>query len=181
MPKKKEIVVAVDKQVNQAGRTYFKNGNNFRKIIKPADNNFSIIIPKIGVNSKIIENVNPSDKSEYLKKLKFGVAHSKTSGLPGDKKNTFIFAHSSNSFYDFKDYNSIFYLLYKLDKGDIFYLVYKGVVYRYEVEELRKVDKYKVEYLYSEKDDSSVILMTCWPPGTNKKRLLVFGKLVGVN
>jgi LPXTG-site transpeptidase (sortase) family protein len=158
-----------------------KSSNNLGKTIIPVDTNFGIIVPKIGVNAEVIKDVNPLDRNEYLNKLKNGVAHSRLAGLPSDKKNTFIFAHSSNSFYSLKDYNTVFYLLHKLNKGDIFYLTYQKRLYKYEVQNLEMVDKYQTKYLYSEKNDSSVTLMTCWPPGTDKKRLLVFGKLISVD
>jgi len=181
MDKNQSVVISNANTENVKKDAPSSESINSRKVIIPADNNFSIIIPKIDVNTKIIKNVDPLNSDEYLSKLKDGVVHSKTSGLPNDKVPTFIFAHSSNSFYDDGDYNSIFYLLYKLKRGDVFYLVYNKRVYRYVVQDLKKVDKHRTDYLRSDKRDSSVILMTCWPPGTDKERLLVFGKLVSVD
>ncbi len=181
LSKNPKTIISINYKNNKKNNTNnTKEEKQVKDVITPVDTSFSIIIPKIGINTRIIKNVNPFDKRDYLNSLKNGVAHSKTSGFPNDNKNTFIFAHSSNNFYNPGGYNSVFYLLYKLNKGDIFYIVYKNKLYKYEIQDSIKVDKNAIEYLYSNKNDSSATLMTCWPPGTAKKRLLVTGKLIDV-
>ena len=143
--------------------------------IIPKDKEFGIIIPKIGVNTKVFANVNSQNESEYGKKLKYGVAHAKGSGFPQDDRTVFIFAHSSSDFYRNNNFNTVFYLLRKLEVDDIFYLVYKKKLYSYKMVEKRIVTENEVSYLQDNKK-YDVILMTCWPPGTSYKRLLVMGK-----
>lgn len=147
-----------------------------KNIIVPADKNFSIIIPKIGANEKIISNVNPLNESEYQKALKNGVAHAKGTSFPDGKGNVFLFAHSSGNFYENSRMNTVFFLLNKLEKGDKFSIVYKNKIYDYKVSNKKIVADDEVEYLKNNKNEEIVTLMTCWPPGTSYKRLLILGK-----
>jgi LPXTG-site transpeptidase (sortase) family protein len=147
----------------------------------PADEEFSIIIPKIGANSKVVANVNPYDPDIYQRALTKGVAHAEGTVFPGQVGNTFLFSHSSSDFYRADRYNAVFYLLNKLTKGDTFYLVYQKNVYRYIVERTNIVDPSEIEYLNGladQKSGNTATLMTCWPAGTNLKRLVVVGRLV---
>lgn len=146
--------------------------------IVPADMKFSVIVPKIGGNAPVIENVDPYNEHEYRNALKNGVAHARGSMLPGEDGNTFLFAHSSANFYAPNRYNTVFYLLHKLERGDKFFIVYDSKVYEYVVNDIQEVASEAVEYLETKPNDiQTATLMTCWPPGTASNRLLVFGEL----
>jgi sortase A len=98
--------------------------------------------------------------------------------MTGEKGNTFLFAHSSDNFYTANHYNTVFYLLHKLENGDQFFIVYDDIVYKYIVSGTQEVSPDAVQYLETNSDDiQTATLMTCWPPGTTSKRLLVFGEL----
>ncbi|HSW47706.1 MAG TPA: sortase [Candidatus Saccharimonadales bacterium] len=147
-------------------------------IVHSVDDEFGIVIPKIGANSKVIADVNPYNESEYQWALTKGVAHAKGSVYPGEKGNVFLFSHSSVDFYEALRYNSIFYLLNKLKKDDKIYLFYKKVKYQYKIVEIKYADPTNISYLRQKMNRKTVTLMTCWPPGTTFKRLLVIGELV---
>ncbi len=138
---------------------------------------FRIIIPKIDLSSKILSNIDPYNKEEYLAALGQGVAQAKGSALPGNIGNIFLFAHSTNS--PFTSYNNaVFYLINKLTSGDEIYLSYQGQKYKYLVTETKIIDPSEVKYLQNSERKQSLTLMTCWPPGTTWKRLLVISHLV---
>ena len=149
-----------------------------KDIIVAADPLFSIVIPKIGANSKVIADVDPYDSKIYQVELTKGVAHAKGTAYPGEIGNSFYFAHSSDNFYNANRYNSVFYLLNKMEIGDVFYLVYKNEIYRYGVIEKSVVKPDAVEYIKKENDEKLATLMTCWPAGTTINRLVVVGKLI---
>lgn len=149
-----------------------------KKTIRPVDENFGIVIPKIGANSKIIANVSPFDAKEYQLQLTRGVAHAKGTSFPGGMGNVFLFSHSSVDFYIANRYNSIFYLLDKLEKNDDIYLFYKQDKYKYKVTEKKIVQPQDIYYLKGDYSKKTVTLMTCWPAGTNFKRLVVIGEIV---
>jgi sortase A len=145
----------------------------------PVDSEFGIVIPKISANSKVVDNVDPYDANAYQKALTKGVAHAQGTAYPGHAGNTFIFAHSSANWFIANRYNSVFYLLYKLEKGDKIEMYYKGKKYLYEVTVKKYVEPSDVSYLssYPSENTSILTLMTCWPPGTDLKRLIIQAKI----
>lgn len=144
------------------------------EVLVPEDPNFSVVIPKIGANARIISNVDASDDKTYLSALTKGVAHTLGTAFPGEAGHIFLFAHSTDYFWNVGSYNAVFYLLYKLEKGDEINLFYKGQRYLYKVLEKRVVEPSQVEYLTRKTNREFLTLQTCWPPGTTLKRLLVF-------
>jgi LPXTG-site transpeptidase (sortase) family protein len=142
------------------------------------DQNFSIIIPKIGARSAVIPDVDPFDPSDYQYKLTKGVAHAKGSSTPGEEGNTFIFSHSTDTLLNSGRYNAVFYLLSKLEAGDSFNIVYKSEIYSYEVVKVLVVGPEQIQYLGTTRPGSYVTLMTCWPAGTAWKRLIVEAELL---
>jgi LPXTG-site transpeptidase (sortase) family protein len=159
-------------EVRYSVRTILPTGT-----IRPIDSDFGIIIPKLAANAHIVANVDPFDSSAYQLALTKGVAHARGTSVPGAMGNVFLFAHSSENFYDALRYNSVFYLLPKLTEGDQILLYYHGVKFTYVVTNKKFVDPKNVSYLESKGDTQTVTLMTCWPPGTTFQRLLVFAKL----
>ncbi len=147
------------------------------KDIQPIDATFGIVIPKITANARIIPNVDPYNKAAYQRALTKGVAHAKGSVFPGRTGNVFIFSHSSVDFYEAMRYNSVFYLLDKLNAGDNIFLYMDGNKYRYQVFEKTLVEPTNVSYLMEKTDRKLLTLMTCWPPGTTYKRLIVRAQL----
>ncbi len=151
-----------------------------KDVMVPRDTEFGIVIPKIRANARIVANVNPYDAREYQAALTRGVAHAKGTALPGDAGNMFLFSHSSVDFYNAARYNSIFYLLEKLEKNDEIFIFYKGAKYKYKVTDKKTVDAKAVSYLspIRQPADERLTLMTCWPPGTTWKRLLIIADAV---
>lgn len=144
------------------------------EVLVPEDPNFSVVIPKIGANARIIANVDVSNEKAYLDALKKGVGHAWGTAFPGEGGHIFLFAHSTDYFWNVGTYNAVFYLLEKLDIKDEVDLFFKGQRYTYQVVEKRIVDPSQVEYLTRKTNREFVTLQTCWPPGTTLKRLLVF-------
>lgn len=139
------------------------------------NNDFGLYIPKIGANAKVVEDVDPYDKDEYTNALYTGVAHAEGTSTPDRSGNVFLFAHSAVNFYERRKFNIYFYLLGELEKDDPIYVSYEGDIYTYKVLEVKKVDPTEVEYLGTYMDRDTVTIMTCWPAGTNYKRMIVTG------
>ncbi len=146
--------------------------------IDPINKGFTVIIPKISAEANIIPDVDPYNKNEYLQALTSGVAHAKGSAKPGEIGNTFLFAHSSDNFYNANRYNSVFYLLYKLDVGDEIYITHNNELFSYKVNNKQIVKPENIEFLSEETGDEVLTLMTCWPPGTTYERLIIKGERV---
>jgi len=148
------------------------------EVLVPVDPNFSIVIPKIAANSVVIPNVSVSDKDAYLTALQSGVAQAEGTAFPGEGGHIFMFAHSTDYIWNVGTYNAVFYLLYKLEKGDEINIFYKGQRYVYKVTDKEVVDPTEVEYLTRKTDREFLTLQTCWPPGTTLKRQLIFAERV---
>lgn len=163
---------------NEIGYQVSRLQENEKKELVPVDKSFGILIPKIQANSKVIKNVDPFNSNIYQKALSQGVAHAKTSALPGSKGNVFLFSHSSADFLTASRYNSIFYLLNKLVIGDEIKIFYEDKEYIYHVTSKRVVEPTDTSFIYSKASKETLSLMTCWPPGTSLKRLVVQATLL---
>jgi len=140
---------------------------------------FSIYIPKLETSAQVFANINPGNPEIYQEVLKEGVAHAAGSGLPGSNKPVYLFAHSTNAQWNVVRYNAVFFLLNKLENGDVVHLVYDNQPYSYQIFDKKIVRSGDVSFLTDYKPGrEEIILQTCWPPGTIIKRLLVFGKRI---
>lgn len=147
-------------------------------VITPVNRDFSLVIPAIGVNAPVVANVDPSTPGVYNTALLQGVAHASTSMLPDADGTVYLFSHSTNYDWFVRDLNAVFYLLKNLKKGDVIVLIYKGKEYTYSLRETRVVAPSEISYLVHQTNKKSLILQTCWPPGSVSERLLVFADLI---
>ena len=132
-----------------------------------------ITISKIHAQAPVIEQVDPGNQAVYDAALKRGVAQAKGTSLPGQKGTVYLFAHSSGPIWDLTHFNTIFWRLGELHKGDVIIIRRNGKDYDYVVRESRVVDPSAVSYLSNTKR-TQLILQTCTPIGTSLYRLLVF-------
>ena len=148
------------------------------EILRPVNTDFGIVIPKIAANSRVVAQVDASNYEEYIKALVEGVAQAQGTYFPGEGGNIYLFAHSTDNFWNVGRYNAVFYLLKELNVGDEIDLYYKGVRYRYEATGREIVDPDDVHFLTNPTDSEILTLQTCWPPGTTLKRLIILAKPV---
>ena len=147
------------------------------QILAPIDTVFSILIPKIGANARIFPNINPSKSDVFLPVLKEGVAHAQGTLFPGQPGNIYLFAHSTDNFWDVGRYNAIFYLLKDLKEGDDVIIFYQNARHNYKVTKIGAISPQEVSFItHAQTGKELLILQTCWPPGTTWQRLLVFAE-----
>lgn len=150
--------------------------------VVPANTDFGIIIEKIDVNSPVVGDVNSAIYKEYIAALANGVAHARGTAYPGSKdavnNNVFLFAHSAINPIEAKRYNSVFYLLRKVEVGDRVITFYKGRRYDYIVYDKRVVEATDTKYITNVSKEPILTLQTCDPPGSSLRRLIVTAKLV---
>jgi LPXTG-site transpeptidase (sortase) family protein len=136
---------------------------------------YAIEIPKIGVKERVVEGVSVVDEAGYMKALNEGVAQAQGTGLPGEQRTQYYFAHSSGlPFWGTRAV--VFALLNKLENGDEIIVYRDNQKFVYLVSDKMVVNPDKVEWLRSENTEERVVLQTCWPIGTNWKRLLVIAE-----
>jgi len=99
--------------------------------------------------------------------------------LPGQYGNAVIFGHSVlPQFFNPKNYKTIFSTLPTLKKGEEILVDFDGILYRYEVVSLHEVLPENVSVLEQHYNAEYLTLITCVPPGTYLKRLVVSARLV---
>jgi len=177
----KYVVKGEEKAVPIAQKAFFGDylGGNKVEVLSPVDTNFGLVIPRIAANAQVEENIDPANYEEYMTALQKGVAHAKGTAVPGQPGNIYLFAHSTDTFWNVGRYNAVFYLLKELQTGDEINLYYKGIRHKYSVLDKKIVEPSEVFYLTRQTPYEMLTLQTCWPPGTSLKRMLVFAKPVG--
>ena len=90
-----------------------------------------------------------------------------------------MFIDSSNNIFNKGKYKFAFVLLHELVPGDTFYITKDGKVYAYEVFNKMVVEPGAVEVLNPVEGHQAIAtLITCDPPGTSLKRLVIQGDQV---
>ncbi len=131
---------------------------------------YAITIPKLGITNAIVSTVD-SDLTKHLVNLT-------GTSIPPDKGNTVIFGHSTlPSLYDPKNYKTIFANILKLQVGDEILVNVNNITYTYKIFSIRVIDPDNTSVLAQTTDDSYLSLITCTPPGTIWKRLVLKARL----
>lgn len=138
---------------------------------------YGIKIPSIFIDEPVVFNVDPNDEKAYTEALKSGIAHASSTAFPDNGGIGYYFAHSSSSGFRVQ-MNAIFYLLGKLEPNDEIFIWHEGNKYTYRVTETVVTTPDDLSFLQKQDEKESIVLQTCWPPGTTSRRLLVFGERV---
>ncbi len=138
------------------------------------EDNFILTINELSIRVPVIPEVESDDKDRYNEALQHGVVHMVGTALPGTNEgNIFIYGHSSAK--DNPKYGKIFSDLDRLKFGDLVKLEYNGGEYEYIVEKKKFIEKYDLSVL-EQSQQEQLTLMTCWPVGTDDRRLVVIAK-----
>ncbi|MBI2326799.1 sortase [Candidatus Curtissbacteria bacterium] len=108
------------------------------------------------------------------------LAHFPGSAIPGEVGNAFITGHSVlPQFADPKNYKTIFTKLSDLEVGDDIYVQLAGETLHFSVQYAKIVSPHDLSVLSPiSTNGRNLTLMTCVPPGTNIKRLVVITSLI---
>lgn len=140
-----------------------------------------LIIPKINVEVPVDYGVTGLSEAQIQTSLRDGATHYNLPGadaVPGQYGNSIILGHSSNDIFNEGKYKFVFVLLDRLQPGDLFYLNYNSKRYIYKVTETKVIDPSQVSTLQIGYSKPMATLVTCTPPGTALKRLLIFGEQI---
>lgn len=139
-----------------------------------------LIVPKINVDIPVVYDVTTFDETAIQNGLERGVVHYGNTALPGQVGNNVIVGHSSNNFLNTGKYKFAFVLLNRLEEGDNIILHYKGTRYIYRVfnKEIIQPSDFR---LVQPTDEPVVTLITCDPPGTSWRRLVVQAEQISPN
>lgn len=136
----------------------------------PKVSSYTLSIPKIQIENALVSTVD-NNVGVHL------VNYQGTS-IPGDLGNAVIFGHSTlPQLFNPKDYKTIFANAYKLKTGDKITAFVNDVSYLYKIYSITVVDPSDTSLFSQSFDNSYITLVTCTPPGTVWKRLVIKASL----
>lgn len=148
---------------------------------QPISTSPHVIIPKINVNAPVVYGLTDLSENNVQVALRNGPVHYPLAGAtatPGQKGNTVILGHSSADVFAPGDYKFIFVQLNRLTQGDLFYLDYGKTRYAYKVVDIKSIYPNQIDRVNLGSSKAYATLITCDPPGSIAKRLLVIGEQV---
>ncbi len=148
---------------------------------KPLPDQATLVIDSIGVRAPIVFNVADNNDLIY-KSLEGGVVHYSNTAKPGNPGAAVILGHSSAFPWYKGDYGAVFALLSKLKIGDRFYVQYSdNRTFVYEMTQSIIFNPFANDERLTALENaqgSTLILISCYPVGTNYKRIAVQAKQV---
>ena len=151
-------------------QNWFPNLNLEKQDKNQNASSYTLSIPSLGIDTAIVSTVD-YDLAKHL------VNYPGTE-IPPRNGNSVIFGHSTlPQLFNPKDYKTIFATLYKIKLGDEIFVKSSGVLYKYSVYSIIVVDPLDTSIFAQSYDNSYLTLVTCTPPGTTWKRLIVKTRL----
>ena len=134
---------------------------------------YKLSIPKLKITDALVE-IGSLD-------LKKSLIQYPQTALPGQLGNGVIFGHSVlPQFFNPKSYITIFSTLYRLKQGDEIFIDFDSIRYKYLIEEMYEVSPADLSVLEQRYDGRYLSLITCSPPGTYLRRLVVKARIVDI-
>lgn len=164
----------VELAISSFDRTDYTKAENWFPKFSPNSNGenqtdipfYAISIPEININQATVSTTD-TDLTKHL-------VNYQGTGIPGRNGNAVIFGHSTlPQLYNPKDYKTIFANAYKLKNGNNIYAILNGVTYTYKIFKIVVVDPENSSALVQDYNNSYLTLVTCTPPGTIWKRLVI--------
>lgn len=136
----------------------------------PKISEYSLSIPKLGIKDAVVSTTDNN--------LDTHLVNYQGTAIPSDKGNAVIYGHSTlPQLFNQKDYKTIFATLHNLKTGDEFSVNVLGVSYSYKIFKITVVDPSDTSIFSQDYNDSYITLVTCTPPGTIWKRLIIKARL----
>lgn len=136
-----------------------------------------MFIPKINLANVPVVFEPSIAEAAIQKSLQRGIVHYAGTALPGERSNAVIVGHSSNDWWEPGSYKFVFALLEKMAVGDQIQINYQQKKYVYEVTSSKVVEPTEISVLQPT-SEPQLTLITCTPPGTSWKRLVVTAKQI---
>lgn len=131
---------------------------------------YTISIPQLSIKNAIVSTTD-YDLSKHL-------INYPGTAIPPKSGNTVIFGHSTlPQLFNPNDYKTIFATAYTLKVGDIIQVMVMNVLYTYKIYNITVVDPSDTSIFSQNYNTSYLTLVTCTPPGTTWKRLIIKSRI----
>lgn len=135
---------------------------------------YLLSIPKLNIKDALVSNKD-GDLTKHL-------VHFANTSLPPQKGNAVILGHSTlPQLFNPKDYKTIFANALQMTIGDKIEVNIEGITYTYKVFRITIIDPTDTSVLAQDTADSYLTIITCTPPGTVWKRLVIKARLQKLN
>jgi len=167
--------------ISQTIANFFQKDNSLKSGVSEtiefeySEKENSLEIPKVEVSAPLIF---VEDIDEVHKTLDKGVVHFPDSVLPGEKGQTIILGHSAPPNWPDINYDNVFSRLNELEGEDEIFVYFNHQKYNYSV--IKKIFLERGEEIPENtltNSDNMLILISCWPPGKDIRRIAVEAKL----
>lgn len=136
----------------------------------PRVSSYTLSIPKLKIENATVSTVG-YELDKYL-------VNYPGTAIPSDNGNAVVYGHSTlPQLFNPKDYKAIFATAYKLTVGDEVFTTVENVTYQYKIFSITVVDPSDTSVFSQTYDNSYLTLVTCTPPGTTWKRLIIKARL----
>ncbi|HUW22096.1 MAG TPA: sortase [Candidatus Bathyarchaeia archaeon] len=164
------------KSISGSGLVYSIKGrgdiDQEASFLDPASTEFGLIITKLGLNEKVVEEVEFYDPVKLKAGLRRGLAHVKSSALPGDFGAVLIVGHPLNSFFNTDRLHPDFYLVNKLAVGDEIVIYYHDRGYVYQVAKKSFAPPTYLDF-FDPGEEKKLVLVSGYPPGMAVRLLVI--------
>ncbi len=132
---------------------------------------YTLSIPKLRIDHAVVR----SDHTD----LKQSLIHYSGTAMPGNLGNSVIFGHSVlPQFFNPQNYLTIFSTLHTLRPGDTMEIVADGATFTYKISEMYEAAPDDLSPLAQTYNGRYLTLITCTPPGTYLRRLIIKAALI---
>jgi len=161
--------------ISQTLFNFSQNNNSENNSFDYSEKENSIEIPKI----EVLAPLNFVEDTEKVHKtLDSGIVHFPDSVLPGQKGQIIVLGHSAPPNWPDIKYDNVFSRLNELEKGDevFVYFDHKEYIYSVETKVFLEIGQ-DIPKNDLTNTNNMLVLVSCWPPGKNIKRIAVEASL----
>jgi sortase (surface protein transpeptidase) len=141
-------------------------------VIKPVSTRFGLVITKLGLNKRIVKEVDFYDPLKLESSLRRGLAQVSISSLPGHFGTVLIVGHPLSTFLNLDHLNPEFYLISKLEVGDEMSVFYNDIEFVYKVVQKRFESPTYLDF-FDPGRERKLMLVSGYPPGMALKFLVI--------
>ena len=156
---------------NTSGNDWLPDAGQYREVgITTEISNYSLSIPTLGIDSAYVSTTDNN--------VNLHLVHFPGTAIPPNVGNAAIFGHSTlPQWFDPHNPKAIFATAHTLKVGDIINATVSNKLYKYKIINIHIVEADDTSYLAQDTDGSYLTIITCTPPGTTWKRLVIKAKL----